>query len=125
MNHSKENILILAASHKHHLISNLTANYLSNKGHLLYTFSELLVFDNAIHLYKEIDHNQQIDTLCVFLQPKKQIPFYDKILSLNLKKIIFTPGTENQELEHLAQKQNINIIRGCAIALYSMGFLKK
>jgi predicted CoA-binding protein len=46
-----------------------------------------------------------IDTVTLYLNPVNQKPYYDYILSLNPKRIIFNPGTENEELYALAKKR--------------------
>ena len=39
-----------------------------------------------------------VDTITLYLNPKNQVEYYDYILNLNPKRIIFNPGTENDEL---------------------------
>ena len=51
----------------------------------------------------------------------KQEAYYDYILSLNPKRIIFNPGTENKDLEQLAKKQNIETIEACTLVMLSVG----
>ena len=45
---------------------------------------------------------------------------YDYILSLNPKRIIFTPGTENLELKRLAEAQGIKTQIACTLVLLSV-----
>ena len=39
-----------------------------------------------------------INTVTLYLNPKRQIGYYDYIVSLNPERVIFNPGTENSEL---------------------------
>src|SRR5215210_6794346 len=59
----------------------------------------------------EIDTEQKpfedIDTITLYLNPQNQKQYYDYILSLNPKRIIFNPGTENDELSSRANKKGI------------------
>jgi len=51
-----------------------------------------------------------VDTVTLYLQPARQPDWYDYILNLRPKRIIFNPGTENPELEKLARSfQRTNI----------------
>lgn len=62
-----------------------------------------------------------VDTITLYLNPDNQKPFYDYILSLNPKRIIFNPGTENDELEALANKKGIKTMDACTLVLLSTG----
>ena len=45
-----------------------------------------------------------IDTVTLYLNPGHQKEYYDYIISLHPKRIIFNPGAENDELAELAIK---------------------
>lgn len=66
-----------------------------------------------------------IDTITLYLGPKNQIGFYDYILNLNPRRIIFNPGTYNQELVNLATEKGIEIIEACTLVLLSTGQFEK
>lgn len=40
---------------------------------------------------------QDIDTVTLYIGPKNQPEYYDYILNLNPRRVIFNPGTENSE----------------------------
>ena len=58
-----------------------------------------------------------IHTVTIYLNPKKQSIYYDYILSLKPKRIIFNPGTENPELRQKAQKAGIEVVEYCTIIM--------
>jgi len=62
-----------------------------------------------------------IDTVSLYLNAGKQVMYYDYILGLNPRRIIFNPGTENPELEELARKQGIETLEACTLVLLSIG----
>ena len=49
--------------------------------------------------------------------------WYDYILDLKPKRILFNPGTENPELERLAQQRGIQTEEACTLVLLSIGQL--
>ncbi len=63
----------------------------------------------------------QIDTITLYLNPVNQKDYYDYILSLQPKRIIFNPGTENDELFEMAQQKGIEPIEACTLVLLSTG----
>ena len=68
---------------------------------------------------KEKSKFENIDTVTLYLNPKNQREYYDYILSLNPKRIIFNPGTENDELAALAKQQGIQPLEACTLVMLS------
>jgi hypothetical protein len=50
-----------------------------------------------------------------------QKEYYNYIISLRPKRIIFNPGTENDELFDLAVQNNIKPVEACTLVLLSTG----
>ena len=49
------------------------------------------------------------------------VPFYDYLLSLKPNRVIFNPGTENDELEELLQQHGIQWVEACTLVMLSTG----
>ena len=64
---------------------------------------------------------ENVDTVTLYLGAARQPEYYDYVLSLKPKRIIFNPGTENPELVQLAEKQGIEIVEGCTLVMLSIG----
>jgi len=65
---------------------------------------------------------KEIDTVTLYVGPQNQPVYYDYILNqINPKRIIFNPGTENPELEKLAQEKGIETEVACTLVLLSLG----
>ena len=62
-----------------------------------------------------------IDTVTLYLNPTHQKEYYSYILSLAPKRIVFNPGTENDELVALAKQQGIVTQEACTLVLLSTG----
>jgi predicted CoA-binding protein len=64
---------------------------------------------------------ENIDTVTLYLNPKNQEHYYNYILSLKPKRIIFNPGTENPVLENMAEEKGIETVEGCTLVMLSAG----
>src|SRR5688572_18074862 len=53
-----------------------------------------------------------VDTITLYLNPKNQVEYYDYIMNLAPKRIIFNPGTENDHLIKMAEANNIKPVVG-------------
>ncbi len=62
-----------------------------------------------------------IDTVTLYLNPANQVEYYDYILNMNPKRIIFNPGTENEELMRKARENNIQPVTGCTLVMLGTG----
>jgi len=62
-----------------------------------------------------------VDTITLYINPTRQKEWYEYILSLSPKRIIFNPGTENQELKNMAEKEGINCLEACTLVMLSVG----
>ena len=60
-----------------------------------------------------------VDTVTLYLNPTNQKGYYNYILSLHPKRIIFNPGSENNELYNLAIGNNIQPMNACTLVLLS------
>lgn len=77
------------------------------------------VGDVAIHSTPQ--NAVDIDTITIYLRPDRQTAYYDYILSLQPRRIIFNPGAENAELEQKAQQNGIKTENACTLVLLRTG----
>jgi predicted CoA-binding protein len=62
-----------------------------------------------------------VDTVTLYIGPAHQPEWYDYVLGLQPKRLIFNPGTENAEFESLAEKAGIEVVEGCTLVMLSIG----
>ena len=63
---------------------------------------------------------EDVHTITLYLNPQRQEPLYDYILSLRPERIIMNPGTENPVLAHLARGKGIEIEVACTLVMLSL-----
>jgi len=62
-----------------------------------------------------------VDTVTLYLNPMNQVEYYDYIMDLAPKRIIFNPGTENDHLIKLAEQNHIKPVIACTLVMLSTG----
>ena len=60
-----------------------------------------------------------IDTVTLYLNPKRQEAYYNYIIGLKPRRVIFNPGTENMEFVKLLKENNIEAEVACTLVLLS------
>jgi uncharacterized protein len=58
-----------------------------------------------------------IDTVTLYINPKIQEEYYDYVLQLNPRRVIFNPGTENEVFAKKLQEKNIQTENACTLVL--------
>lgn len=64
---------------------------------------------------------EDVHTVTLYLNPERQKAYYDYILGLAPKRIIFNPGTENPELIRLAKENGIEVEIACTLTMLVVG----
>jgi predicted CoA-binding protein len=114
--------LILGASTNPERYAFKAANLLRQHGHEVVLVG--IKKGNVVGMEIQQDKNsipKNIDTITLYLGPQHQEAWFDYILKVNPKRIIFNPGTENEALELLAQEHNIAIEQACTLVLLHTG----
>lgn len=116
---NEKKTLVLGASGNPSRYSNLAIKRLRSHGHPVVAIGRKhsQVADTLISTDKIPFEN--IDTVTVYLNPLHQEEYYDYILSLKPKRIIFNPGAENVTLEKLAKQNNIQPLAACTLVMLS------
>ncbi|NJL73717.1 MAG: CoA-binding protein [Saprospiraceae bacterium] len=62
-----------------------------------------------------------VNTVSLYVNPDIQQTYYDYLLHLKPKRILFNPGTENPQFAHQAQLQGIETEFACTLVLLATG----
>ncbi len=113
--------LVLGASDNPVRYSYLALNRLTRSGHPVVAIGRKKATVGPVSISTDKQPIADIDTVTLYLNPAHQKEYYDYILSLHPKRIIFNPGTENPELEKLAQANGIQPMRACTLVMLGTG----
>lgn len=72
-------------------------------------------------IQKELLPHENVDTVTLYLGPANQEEYYDYIVSLKPKRVIFNPGTENPGFYEILRKAGISYEVACTLVLLSTG----
>ncbi|TAE91185.1 MAG: CoA-binding protein [Bacteroidetes bacterium] len=63
----------------------------------------------------------EFDTVTLYIGPPKQQAYFDYLVKLKPKRVIFNPGTENLVLENLLERNEIEPVIACTLVLLRTG----
>jgi len=81
----------------------------------------------GIPIINEQQPIKDVHTITLYINPRVQKDYYDYILSLQPKRVIFNPGTENPELYRILREKSpdTKIEIACTLIMLSIGNYKQ
>jgi len=112
-------ILILGASTNPARFSYIAANALSGKGYDIVPVGLRpgVVNGKSILDIRKRPQVDDVDTIALYMNPKNQSAYLEYILGLDPRRIIFNPGTENNVLIDMAEKQGVKVVLDCTLVM--------
>ncbi|WP_299210883.1 CoA-binding protein [uncultured Aquimarina sp.] len=111
--------LVLGASLKTSRYSNLVIHRLVNHKQNVVAIGLREGEVSGIKIETDLIDFDGIDTITLYLNPVRQQQYYEYIVSLQPKKVIFNPGTENPEFYNILKRANIEAEVACTLVLLS------
>ncbi len=62
-----------------------------------------------------------VETVLLYLPPNRQSEYYDYVIGLKPRRVIFNPGTHNQEFIDLIKENGIEAVEDCALIMLNTG----
>lgn len=113
--------LVMGASPNETRFSYKAVVLLHQYGHQVIAYGNKKGEIQGHRIVSELNSAEQIHTVTMYLGAERQKAYYDFILSINPKRIIFNPGAENGELANLANKNNIDVVENCTLVMLRQG----
>jgi len=113
--------IVLGASPNPSRYSNIATHKLQQHGHETIPIGIRKGKIDGLDIQLGQPEIEGVDTITLYMNPERQKPHYDYIFSLQPKRIIFNPGTENIELIRLAKEKGIETTIACTLVMLSIG----
>ena len=113
--------MVFGASTNPSRYSFLAINKLLDYGHEVVPFGIKKGELRGLDIINEMKVIEDVDTITLYLGPQNQPQYYDYILSLQPKRVIFNPGTHNQELIDQLNEKGIETEDACTLVMLSTG----
>ena len=117
----KKKTVVLGASANPARYSYLAINRLRAHGHPVLAVGKKEGQVGDVKIFRDHIPETGVDTITLYLNPKNQVEYYDYMMNLAPKRIIFNPGTENDHLIRMAEQNNIKPVIGCTLVMLSTG----
>ena len=69
----------------------------------------------------EFPADEEIDTVTLYVGPARQTEFVHPLIDLKPRRVIFNPGTENQELKKKLDASGVETVEDCTLVMLGTG----
>ncbi len=116
---TKKKTAIFGATTNENRYAFLAAERLTKSGHDIVPLGirQGEVFGERILDIRQKPDLSDVDTVTLYLGPQNQTEYYDYLLQIKPNRVIFNPGTENQELISLLKQNNIEPVEACTLVM--------
>jgi predicted CoA-binding protein len=116
---SSKKTVILGASTNPSRYSYMAANRLTEHGHEIVPVGIKKGDVAEVQIQNDKTLHENVDTVTLYLGPQNQPEYYDFILKLKPKRVIFNPGTYNEELIKKLKENKIEVVDACTLVMLS------
>jgi hypothetical protein len=113
--------VIIGASDASNRYSYLAANKLVAHGHIILPIGSHAGRVAGHDIVTEHPYEDNVHTVTLYINPYRQPAYYEYILSLKPARVIFNPGTENEEFMRLLKQNNIEAREACTLVMLGTG----
>jgi len=110
-------VLILGASLNPDRYSNMALNDLLDYGFDVIAVGNRGGIVRGVEISRDVPSEAKIDTVTLYLRPSNQISYYTYLKDLKPRRVIFNPGTENDELEKALAAIGIEVLEACTLVM--------
>lgn len=113
--------LVVGASTNPERYSFMAVHQLRKNNHDVLAFGKRTGKIADVAIDTNFPEDDDIHTVTLYVGPQNQPPLYNNLLGLNPKRVIFNPGTENDELNDLLVAEGIETIEACTLVMLRTG----
>ncbi len=115
-------IVVLGASNKPHRYSYKAIKMLQEYGyHVLPVHPKIENIEGLVVKHHLNQIQKPVDTLTLYIGPKRISPLISAIVELNPARVILNPGTESDELELALLHHRIPFVKDCTLLMLEHG----
>ncbi len=111
--------LVFGASLKPDRYSHMAVTKLRNNKHDVVAFGMLPGEVSGVQIDTELIAYKDVDTITLYMNPKRLKAYYNYLISLQPRRVLFNPGTENSEFYAELRKYGITYEEACTLVLLS------
>lgn len=117
----KKPTLVIGASTNPVRYANMAIKSLVANGYQVFAVGLREGTVHGVRIQKPFPEIPGVHTITMYLGQKNQLSYYDYILGLKPRRVIFNPGSENEGFEQRLEQAGIDVVHGCTLVMLHQG----
>jgi predicted CoA-binding protein len=117
----KKKTLVIGASPNPSRYAYLAVQRLKNFGHEVIPLGVRDGEIEGIPIVHGKPELEGIDTITIYINPFRQEEYYDYLLDMKPRRMIFNPGAENPAFMWRAKLEGVEVVEGCTLVMLATG----
>ncbi len=113
--------LVIGASENPARYSHLAVHSLRNHKQEVVALAKRIGQVADVTIQTQFPQNENIHTVTLYIGRQRQAEYYNSLLELKPKRVIFNPGAENDELARMLKANGIETLEACTLVMLSTG----
>jgi predicted CoA-binding protein len=113
--------LVLGASDHTNRYSYLAVHRLVSRGHPVVAIGLKPAMVHGVPIQTGLPEVDAIHTVTLYINPLRQPAYYQYIIGLAPRRVIFNPGTENDDFAEMLAQNGIEALEACTLVMLSTG----
>ena len=109
--------LVIGASPKSHRYSYRAVISLRSRGHDVVALAKRNNQIGDVDIQTKFPEDDDIHTVTLYVGAPRQPEYYESILNMKPKRVVFNPGAENPELYKKLEDEGIEAIEACTLVM--------
>lgn len=109
--------LVIGASPKPHRYSYRAVSSLRSHGHEVVALAKRKNKVADVEIQTEFPDDEDIHTVTLYVGAPRQPEYYESILNMKPRRVIFNPGAENPEFYDKLEEKGIEAIEACTLVM--------
>ena len=111
------NVVVIGASLNPRRYAFHTVKLLNEKGHKVFAVGLQTGKIDDVEIATSLGEPKNVDTVTLYINPSIQPEYYQQIIEMKPKRVIFNPGSENTELVNLLKANRIDYTFSCTLIM--------
>ncbi len=114
-------VAVVGASAKPERYSNKAIKMLLDEGYTVVPVHPTLKSIEGVDVVGSLAETSGIDTVTLYLNAARQTGLGDELVKQGVRRVIFNPGTENEELMAHLRRHDVEVVAACTLVMLRTG----
>jgi len=115
--HLEPRVAVIGASNNPERYSNMAVKLLLDEGYTVLPIHPALKTIEGVDVVNSAADLAGVDTVTLYINPAQQAGLAESVVKHRVRRVIFNPGTENEELMNTLREKGVEVVAACTLVM--------